>query len=124
MTREQLIQAMSLLNFILDTDYSIDQDYTSINMLLEAEKPLEANLQIALDNYIYQQGLLDRIQALGDIALLIDIYFQQNSSIIYSGDSWNPAGFDANKIESNFGWIFQELPKPTIDQLETIKAAM
>lgn len=68
--------------------------------------------------------LAERIQALGDIAILIDRYFQDNSSLMHDRDSWNPAGFEVEMFESDFGWIFEELPKPTIDQLETIKAAL
>ena len=68
--------------------------------------------------------LEERIQILGDIALLIDRYFQDNPSLLHNGDSWNIAGFDTNKIDTSFGWIFQELSKPTIDQLEAIKAVL
>lgn len=125
MTREQLIQAMSLFYFAEITDYTIDQDYASITMVNpEITKPSEANLQASYDSFIYEQNLSNRVAALGDIAILIDKYFQDNAAQLHSGDSWNSAGFESDKIDTNFGWNFQELPKPDIDQLEAIKALL
>lgn len=125
MTREQLIQAMFLFNLNEVEHYTIDQDYLSITMVNpEATKPLEENLQSAYDSFIYEQNLSNRITALGDIAILIDKYFQDNVAQLHSGDSWNSAGFEPNKIDTNFGWNFQELSKPTISQLETIKSQL
>lgn len=66
----------------------------------------------------------ERIAALGDIAILIGKYFEANPGKIGPADSWNPAGFEVDKIETDFGWIFEQLPKPTLEQLEAIKAAL
>lgn len=68
--------------------------------------------------------LHERLTALGDIALLIGEYFQANAGMIHPSDSWNMAGFAPEHFESDFGWIFEELSKPTIEQLEAIKAEM
>lgn len=63
----------------------------------------------------------ERIQALGDVVILVDKYLQDNLNLIQEDDAFNPAGFEADKIESNWGWYFQSLPKPTLEQLEQIK---
>lgn len=68
--------------------------------------------------------LQERIDALGDIAILVDKYFQDNPEKLHAGDSWNPAGFSIDNIETDFGWIMQELAKPTIDDLEALKASL
>ena len=47
--------------------------------------------------------LQERIDALGDIALIIDKLFQDNSSQLVNGDSWNPCAFCVNHIETDFG---------------------
>lgn len=125
MTRAQLIQAMSLMNYELDIDYTINLDYASISMIdVNITKPLEVDLQVAYDAWDYLVTLPDRVQVLGDISLLLDTYFQQNSSLLHNGDNWNPATFDVDKFDTNWGWRFQELPKPTINQLETIKSLL
>lgn len=68
--------------------------------------------------------LAERILALGDIALLVENYFKNHGAEIMPADSWNPAGFEEQHIESSFGWAFQNIPKPTLEQLETIKESM
>jgi hypothetical protein len=66
--------------------------------------------------------LQERIDALGDIGLLIDKLFQDNAQSLVDSDSWNPCAFCASHIETSFGWEFENLAKPTIDDLEDIKA--
>lgn len=65
-----------------------------------------------------------RIQALGDLCLIIDKYFQDNVASLRPSDSWNPCAFCANHIETSFGWNFELLAKPTIQQLEQIKLSL
>lgn len=62
-----------------------------------------------------------RILDLGDIALIIDKYFQNNAADLRPQDSWNPCAFCVEHIETPFGWNFEILAKPTIEQLEQIK---
>jgi hypothetical protein len=62
----------------------------------------------------------ERINALGDIALLVEQYLISNSPDLQSDDSWNICAFCPNHIESDFGWEMALIPKPTIDQLEAI----
>jgi len=66
--------------------------------------------------------LQERIDALGDIALLIDKLFQDNAADLRPQDSWNPCAFCVDHIETSFGWNFEIIAKPTIDDLEDIKA--
>lgn len=121
MTQQQLQLSMSMLGFVLETDYTMGQDYASIQMSNpDVQVPSEASLQAQIDISL----LPGRITALGDIAILLDTYFKSNTSIIHSEDSWNIAGFESAHFNSSFGWIFQELPKPTIAQLESIKASL
>lgn len=131
MTKEQLIHAMSLLNFTEISDYTIDQDYDSITMLNDLVKPTQEELdaaqaledeRIALQVEADRKAAIDlRIQALGDIPLLIGIYLEQNSANLDENGCVNIAGFsDCSRLESSFGWSFKNLSKPTIDQLETL----
>lgn len=121
MTLDQLNQAMAQLGYAVNVDYTIDTDYSSIQMINpDVAVPSEQSLQDILDRL----ALGNRVQALGDIAILLDAYFKANASQIHGQDSWNIAGFSTENFNSSFGWIFEELPKPTIDQLETIKASL
>jgi hypothetical protein len=65
--------------------------------------------------------LAERILALGDIALLVENYFKNHGGQIMPDDSWNMAGFEEQHIETSFGWAFQNIPKPSLEQLEQIK---
>jgi hypothetical protein len=69
-------------------------------------------------------SLQERILALGDIVLLLEHYFKNYGAPIEPSDSFNLAGFEAEHIETSFGWSFQNIPKPTLEQLEQIKEQM
>lgn len=118
MTREQLIQAMSLMTFTLDVDYTMDQDYDSIQVNPGLNKPLEANLQQVYSEWEYLTTLSFRIEALGDIALLINLYLQGKN--VDENDCFNLAGFTSEKIDTNFGWHFKNIQKPNIVALEAL----
>ena len=96
--------------------------------LLQSEIETLENEIIAIEASIAQletpEGVQTRIEALGDIALLIDQLFQSNAANLRDNDSWNPCGFCANHIDTNFGWIFEVIPKPTLLELEAIKASL
>jgi hypothetical protein len=68
------------------------------------------------------ESLQQRIEALGDIALLLEHYYKNTPYEQNSADSFNIAGFEAAHIRSSFGWQFANLAKPTLEQLEQIKA--
>lgn len=65
----------------------------------------------------------DRIMALGDIALLIENYYKNAQYEADPADSYNLEGFSEAHIETDFGWYFKNLSKPTLEQLEAIKGA-
>lgn len=65
-----------------------------------------------------------RISDLGDVALLVEYYFKNHGAFVNPDDSWNPCAFCVEHIESSFGWSFQNIPKPTIDELEAIKVIL
>lgn len=138
MTKEQLIQAMALFGFQETLDYTIDQDYASIAMVApEAQRPSEEQLQAALDTENARlaaeaaaeaeaqrkAAVQSRLLALPDLAELLSLYLEQNKEQVEEDDSFNPAGFsDVDRLESSFGWNFENLAKPTIDQLEALIA--
>lgn len=117
MTREQLIQALSLMNFELDTHYTIDEDYESIETVGDIDKPDEETLREVFDAWEYRTTLGSRIEALGDISLLIEKYLQGKN--ISENDYYNLAGFEVERIDTPFGWSFENVVKPNIDILES-----
>lgn len=118
MTREQLIQAMSLMTFTLDVDYTIDQDYESITVNPGLDKPSEQSLQEVYNAWEYQNTLSQRIESLGDISSLIEKYLEGKA--VEEDDSLNLAGFSVDKIDTPFGWHFKNIQKPNIDDLEAL----
>jgi peptidoglycan hydrolase CwlO-like protein len=70
----------------------------------------------------YRAELEARIEALGDIALLVQAYYDAApAEQRRPDDAFNLAGFTADHIESDFGWHFEALPKPSLAELEQIK---
>jgi hypothetical protein len=63
----------------------------------------------------------ERIDLLGDVVFLVGVYINQNIESVTDTDAWNIAGFEADKIESSWGWHFQTLAKPSLEALELIK---
>ncbi len=137
MTKSQLIEAMIILNYVEDTDYTIDTDYASIEMVdSEISKPSEEDLQLIYDQEqirlaeeaarLAEEARLDAIQARID-ALDVDAavakYVADNGG--YGGDDGINMAFlkDSRNIESDKGW-YSSIAKPTIDQLETADAAV
>lgn len=99
---EQNAEAISLLE-------------SQISQLQAEISSLEAQIEIA-----ERQAELD---TLGDISLIIGKYVSQNSNLVTGNDSYNIAGFKGETINSSFGWNFSGLSKPTIAQLDALKAS-
>lgn len=62
----------------------------------------------------------DRIEKLGDVADIINTYLKENSDTLAPSDSWNPAGFNVEHIDDDFGWHMAQLPKPSLEMLEEL----
>ena len=134
MTKEQLIEAMTLLGFIENTNYSIDDDYNSITMLEflgnTPNKPSEQDLQDTLDaeavriaEIARKAAVQARIDALTDIRQIVQEHIEASGQTIDDNDSINIGLLTTvDKLESA-DWGMTNVPKPTIDDLETLQAA-
>ncbi len=66
-------------------------------------------------------SLAERIEALGNLIPILELYINNNSELKDGDDSFNLEGFTELYIGSNFGWDFLNISKPTIEELEALK---
>lgn len=110
--------ALSLLDDVPENQEARQLLQSEIDQLQADVSTLTSEIsQIELDIAAYIQRVAD----LGDISLLLEYHFKNHANPVEPSDSFNLAGFEADKLESSFGWIFANIPKPTLEQLEQIK---
>jgi hypothetical protein len=81
-----------------------------------------AEIEAQIATLMHKLDLENRIAALGEIGPLVAHYFgSAPEAQRRADDAWNPCAFCADHIETNFGWHFPLLQKPTLTQLEQIK---
>ena len=141
MTKEQLIEAMALMGLTEITDYTIGDDYASIEMVaipqepteeepnppdIIPNKPSEEKLQNVYDveqERLRKLAVQARIDALTDLDIIVAEYIANSGQSIEADDAINTGLLKTvNKLESA-EWHMTNVPKPTIDQLEALQAA-
>jgi hypothetical protein len=123
MTTQQLLtQAQSELVNLQAQLAVLAQEETEAREVLEAA--IEAK-QAEISALSHKLDLETRIEALGEVDQLVAHYFgQAPAEQRRQDDAWNSCAFCAAHIESNFGWHFSALQKPTLAQLEQIKVEL
>lgn len=94
---------------------------------LEAELvDYKAELTAVEDARIALEQLTARVVALEDAVLLVGLHIANSPELLAANGDWNPVGFEVHCIQNpNCGfWRFGGLPKPTLEQLEAIKASL
>ena len=136
MTKEQLIEAMTLIGYTETTDYTIGEDYDSIAMIeldpIEdtPDKPVEQTLQDVYDTeqarlaeVARKAAIQARIDALTDLEFIVQVYTSTSGQALESDDCINMALLQTvDKLESA-EWYMANVLKPTIEDLEAAQTA-